>query len=235
MPIKYEKFERIILYEDNHLLAVNKPSGMLTQGDITGDPSLPDYVAEFIKIRDQKPGNVFVGVIHRIDRPSTGCVLLAKTSKGLSRMNALLRDKKIRKTYLILTDRCPDELVGTLTHHVRKTDKTNRLIVKDIPFKSSKKAILNYQLLAQIAGNYLFEIELITGRSHQIRAQFAHLNCPILGDKRYGSRFKKDPMLYLHCSKMTFEHPIKNIPIIIQAPLPNDGKWRLFSDFRLHV
>ncbi len=232
----YRDIERIVLYEDNHFIVVNKPKDILVQGDRTGDDTLPDYVKEFIRLRDEKPGNVFLGVTHRLDRPSTGVLVFAKTSKALSRMNALFRERKVRKTYYILTEKAPEQFSGRLEHYVRKDESKNRLIVKNTPFKKSKnakKASLDYRLLANIDGFYLFEIHLHTGRSHQIRAQFAFEGCPVVGDRRYGSRFQSGNQLYLHSGKIFFEHPVKRIPLEIRAPFPKEGRWGLFRDFKL--
>ncbi len=232
----FRDVERIILYEDNHFLVVNKPSGILVQGDRTKDDTLPDYIKEFIRLRDDKPGAVFLGVPHRLDRPSTGVLVLTKTSKALSRMNDLFRERKVQKVYYILTDNVPDQFSGRLENYVVKDEVKNRLRVKDTPFKKakkSKKAILDYRLLASIDGYYLFEVNLHTGRSHQIRAQFAHVGCPIVGDRRYGSRFQQGGMLYLHSGQIFFEHPVKHIPLNIRAPFPRGGRWDLFSDFKL--
>ncbi len=232
----FRDIERIILYEDNHFLVVNKPAGILVQGDRTNDETLPDYVKEFIRLRDEKPGNVFLGVTHRLDRPSTGVLVFAKTSKALSRMNELFRERKVKKTYYILTENAPDSFSGRLEHFVRKDEAKNRLIVKDVPFKKAKKAkkaVLEYQLVANIDGFFLFEVQLHTGRSHQIRAQFAHVGCPVVGDRRYGSRFQSGERLYLHSGQIFFEHPVKRTPLRIRAPFPKGGRWDLFWDFKL--
>lgn len=222
-----------VIYEDNHLIAVNKPTGVLVQGDETGDPSLADYTKQYIKMRYGKPGDVFLGVIHRIDRPVTGTVIFARTSKGLSRMNELFRKREIKKVYwAIVTEETP-QLEDRLEHLILKDETRNKVKVFDRPSnrsKGAKPAVLNYKLISRIANYRLLEIELETGRPHQIRAQLAHIGCPIMGDLKYGyPRPGRDGMIYLHARRLEFVHPVKKEPIVIESEIPQPEQfWEHF-------
>ncbi|MFM7565906.1 MAG: RluA family pseudouridine synthase [Flavobacteriales bacterium] len=217
-----QDFASRILYEDNHLLAINKMASEIVQGDKTGDPTLPDAIKAFIKERDEKPGNVFCGVIHRLDRPTSGIVLFAKTSKALERMNAQFRDKVIEKTYLALVEGSM-EGKGRLVNHLRKNEKQNKSYVVDQTM--GKEARLNYEVIQTFNHYSLVRIALETGRHHQIRCQFAHLGFPIKGDLKYGAkRSNKDGSIGLHASTLSFNHPTTKDRILLEA-LPLSTDW----------
>lgn len=212
-----------ILYEDNHLIALNKLSGQIVQADKTGDPCMADLLKEYIKQRDNKPGNVFCGVIHRIDRPVSGVVLFAKTSKALSRMNELIKQRDFRKIYRAVVTGKPPSTQGHLEDYLVRNQKLNKSFVTQGNTRpDAKLASLDYRLLASSRGGYhLLEIELHTGRHHQIRCQLAHLGCPIKGDLKYGApRSNPDGSICLHAFKVEFEHPVKHETITITAPQP---------------
>ena len=222
-----------ILFEDNHLIAVNKPAGMLVQGDHTGDKPLCDYVKLYIKDRYEKPGDVFLGVIHRIDRPASGVVVFARTSKALERMNLLFAERKIEKIYWAIIGHRPNPINGRLTHFILKD--TNKNIVRAFDqlsnrAKDAKKAELEYELGGEIGDNFLVTVNLHTGRPHQIRAQFAKMGWPIRGDVKYGfPKPNRDGSIHLHCRSLRFTHPVKNEPVTITANPPDDQVWKLFS------
>lgn len=219
-----------VIYEDNHIIAINKPAGALVHGDETGDKTLADSVKEYIKIRYNKPGDVFLGVIHRLDRPVSGVVIFARTSKALIRMNKMLQEKTISKKYLAIVSARPEELSATLIHHISKDESKN--IVKAYASKKSgtKEAILNYQLKGELDGKILLEVEPLTGRPHQIRAQLSKINCPIVGDLKYGATYPlQDKSIALHCRQMSFLHPVGNEPITIKAEPPHIFPWNTFS------
>lgn len=212
-----------ILYEDNHLIALNKLAGQIVQADKTGDPCLADLLKDFIKQRDNKPGNVFCGVIHRIDRPVSGVVLFAKTSKALSRMNELIKQRDFRKIYRAVVTGKPPSTQGHLEDYLVRNQKLNKSFVTQGNTRpDAKLASLDYRLLASSRGGYhLLEIELHTGRHHQIRCQLAHIGCPIKGDLKYGApRSNPDGSICLHAFKVEFEHPVKHETITITAPQP---------------
>jgi len=223
-----------IIYEDNHLIAVNKPSGWLVHSDITEDLTLADYVKNYIKLRYNKPGDVFLGVIHRLDRPVSGAVVFARTSKGLSRMNELFRNREIEKTYLAITTSRPEPISGHLSDFILKDHKKNVAKIYDKigrRTKDAKKAELDYRMIGEIGRNYLIEVKPITGRPHQIRVQLAKLGCSIRGDLKYGFRKPNpDASIHLHCTKLAFTHPIKKIPVTIEADRPSDQHWNMFKD-----
>lgn len=219
-----------VLYEDNHLIAVNKRAGEITQGDKTGDEPLPEKVKRWIKKKYNKPGNVFCGVIHRIDRPTSGLIMLAKTSKGLSRMNALFQKKTIQKTYWAIVEKAPVVESGTLINHLKKNEKRNKSGVVNETTEGAKRAELDYKVIAKSDRYTLLEIDPRTGRHHQIRTQLAHIGCIIKGDLKYGAkRSNKDGSISLHARAVSFEHPIKNEPVKITAPVPNDNLWKWFE------
>ena len=210
-----------ILYEDNHLIALNKLPGQIVQGDKTGDPCLADEVKAFLKVRDQKPGNVFCGVIHRLDRPVSGVVLFAKTSKALTRMNEILKQRDCRKVYHAVVKNLPSQTQGHLEDLLVRNEKLNKSFVEK-EGKDAKLATLDYRLLATSTGGYhLLEVELHTGRHHQIRCQLAHMGCPIRGDLKYGyPRSNPDGSISLHSVLLSFEHPVRHETVTITAPAP---------------
>ena len=219
-----------VLYEDNHLIAVNKRAGDITQGDKTGDEPLPEKVKRWIKKKYNKPGNVFCGVIHRIDRPTSGLIMLAKTSKGLSRMNALFQKKEIQKTYWAIVEKAPVVESGTLVDHLKKNEKQNKSGVVKATTEGAKRAELDYKILASSDRYTLLEIAPKTGRHHQIRTQLSHMGCIIKGDLKYGAkRSNKDGSISLHARSVSFEHPVKKEPVYITAPVPDDNLWKWFE------
>lgn len=221
-----------ILYEDNHLIAVNKHAGELVQSDQLGEPGLEDRVKQFLKRRDNKPGDVFLGVAHRIDRPVSGVVLLAKTSKALVRLNEMLRDRTIKKTYWAITETVPEETEGTLHHWILRDGKTNKTHVYASKKGDAKEAILHYKLLGGSKNYRLLEIELITGRHHQIRCQLAKIGCPIRGDLKYGAdRSNPGGGISLHARSISLTHPVRKEPLTITAAVPQgDNLWAFFQD-----
>lgn len=218
-----------ILYEDNHILIINKKVGQLVQGDKTGDKSLLELIKNYIKERDQKPGNVFLGLVHRIDRPTSGLVIYAKTSKALSRLTQMVKNREIKKTYWAIV---PKEMIPqsqTLTHYLKKNEKNNKAIVYSQETEGAKKAVLTYQIL-KIMDNYqLLEVDLQTGRHHQIRAQLSKIGIPIKGDLKYGApRSNPDGGISLHARALEFIHPVSQELIKINAPTPeNDKLWEV--------
>ncbi|MBK9257462.1 MAG: RluA family pseudouridine synthase [Saprospiraceae bacterium] len=219
-----------IIYEDNHLIAVNKEAGVLVHGDETGDTTLADMVKYYIKQKYNKPGDVFLGVIHRIDRPVSGVVVFARTSKALTRMNEMLRDKQIRKKYFALVSFRPDPLSGTLTHHLVKDSSKNIVKAHASPKKDTKEAVLEYELKGELDGKVLLEIRPITGRPHQIRVQLSKIGSPIIGDLKYGGTYAlPDQSIGLHCSEMQFKHPVKDEIITIKAATPKKFPWNIFT------
>lgn len=220
----------IVIYEDNHLIAVNKPAGVLVHGDETGDLTLADQVKSYIKIRYNKPGDVFLGVIHRLDRPVSGVVVFARTSKGLTRMNELMKDQAITKKYIALVSNRPEELSAQLRHHIVKDSTKN--VVKAYASKKSgtKEALLDYELKGELDGKIYLEVQPITGRPHQIRAQLSKINCPIIGDLKYGATYAlPDKSIALHCREMNFTHPVTKEYISIKAEPPRTFPWNTFS------
>lgn len=211
-----------IIYEDNHLIALCKQAGQIVQGDKTGDRCLSDEIKDFIKQRDGKPGNVFCGVIHRLDRPVSGVIVFAKTSKALSRMNELVQSREMHKTYWAITKNAPPQTQGTLCDWMVRNEKMNKSFVVSQDTKGAKEARLDYRLLAMSQGGYhLLEIDLHTGRHHQIRCQLAHIGCPIKGDLKYGAaRSNTDGNISLHAYKLVFSHPVTHREVILTAPWP---------------
>ena len=218
----------IVLYEDNHLIAINKRPGDLVQGDKTGDLPLSDWVKQYIKKKYDKPGEVFLGTVHRLDRPTSGIVIFAKTSKALERMNKMFREKEIDKTYWALVKNKPSKTKARLEDFLVKDPKTNKSKVTAENTANRKKAILNYQIRQTLNNYYLLEINLETGRHHQIRTQLAAIGCPIKGDLKYGfPRSNKDAGISLHARQIEFIHPVKKEPLKIVAPCPKDTLWDL--------
>ncbi|WP_374329278.1 RluA family pseudouridine synthase [Soonwooa sp.] len=217
-----------IVYEDNHMMVINKKVGQLVQGDKTGDSSLLELIKDFIKKRDDKPGNVFLGLVHRIDRPTSGLVLYAKTSKALSRLTQMVKNREIKKTYWALVAK---EMIPTsqrLVNYLKKNEKNNKAIVFSKPTDGAKEAILIYHLLQTLDNYLLLEIDLETGRHHQIRAQLSKIGVPIKGDLKYGApRSNPDSGISLHARKLEFVHPVTKEDIEIIASLPkNDKVWQ---------
>ena len=219
-----------ILYEDNHIIIINKAPGEIVQGDKTGDIPLVESLKAYIKERDAKPGNVFLGVVHRLDRPVGGAVIFAKTSKALARLNEMLRKGEIHKTYWALTRNQPPKEEDTLTHYITTSEKFNKSYVSATPKNGSKEARLKYVLKAVGKSLYLIEIELLTGRKHQIRAQLSAIGSPIRGDLKYGDkRSNDDGSISLLARSIDFIHPVSKQPIHVVAPVPNDSVWRQIS------
>ncbi|MBD3637458.1 MAG: RNA pseudouridine synthase [Crocinitomicaceae bacterium] len=216
-----------VLYEDNHLIVVNKNAGDIVQGDKTGDTPLSDKVKAYIKAKYNKPGDVFLGTVHRLDRPTSGIVLFARTSKALSRMNKQFREKKVQKTYWAVTEDAPTPAQGKLIHNLLKNEKQNKsYVVED---DRGKEAELDYKVLGHSDRYHLVEVLPITGRHHQIRVQLSHIGAIIKGDLKYGAkRSNKDASIHLHARKLEFTHPVKKEPIEIIAPPPNDPVWNFF-------
>jgi len=225
------KGQPAVLYEDNHIIIVNKRSSDLVQGDGTGDEPLDDMIRAYIKEKYNKPGDVFLGVVHRLDRPVSGCVVYARTSKALSRLSELFRTREVKKCYwAIVTDRPPEE-EGTLRSYLKKNEKQNKSYVYDKEVKGSKLAELSYRMLARSERYYLLEVDLYTGRHHQIRAQLAAAGCPVKGDLKYGAKRSNDGGgISLHSRKVSFIHPVKKEEISVVAPLPDDRIWKLFKN-----
>lgn len=215
-----------VLYEDNHLIIVNKRAGDIVQGDKTGDKPLSEVVKSYIKDKYQKPGNVYLGVAHRLDRPTTGVVVFAKTSKALPRLNKIFAEKDAKKTYWALVKQLPPKTEDTLVHWLRKNPKNNKSTAYNKEIAEGKKAILHYKILKELDRYYLLEIELETGRHHQIRSQLSSIGCPIKGDLKYGfDRSNPDASISLHARGLSFIHPVSNKKIDVEAPLPEDPLW----------
>ena len=219
-----------ILYEDNHLIIVNKLPSEIVQGDKTGDRCLLDDVKDYIKVRYDKPGNVFAGLVHRIDRPVSGAVVFAKTSKALSRMTVMVKDRSFHKTYLAIVKTRPPEEAGVLEDYLVKNEKQNKSHVVPEGTREAKLARLSYRVVGKSDNYYLLEVELFTGRHHQIRCQLAHLGCPIKGDLKYGyPRSNPDASISLHAYRISFEHPVQKTPVTVTAPLPLSEPWNSFG------
>jgi 23S rRNA pseudouridine1911/1915/1917 synthase len=215
-----------VLYEDNHIIVVNKRAGDIVQGDKTGDKPLSEVVKEYIKDKYNKSGNVYLGVVHRLDRPTTGIVVFSKTSKALPRLNKLFADKEAKKTYWAIVKNQPPKTKETLINWLKKNPKNNKSYAHSNEVKDSKKAILNYKLLKKLDNYFLLELNLETGRHHQIRSQLSQIGCPIKGDLKYGfERSNNDASIHLHARNIEFIHPVKKETIQITAPLPKDPIW----------
>lgn len=218
-----------VVYEDNHLIIVNKNSSEIVQGDKTGDKTLADEVKEYLKDKYHKPGNVFLGVVHRLDRPVSGLVVFARTSKALARLNEMFRTKEVHKTYWAIVGNRPDTPEGELINWLVRNEKQNKSYAYDKEVPGSKKAILDYRLIGQSDRYFLLEINLKTGRHHQIRCQLAKMGCPIKGDLKYGApRSNPDGSICLHARRITFVHPVSKKEIDIEAPLPSSNLWKSF-------
>lgn len=215
-----------VLYEDNHLIIVNKRPGDIVQGDKTGDRPLSEVTKAYLKKRHNKPGNVYLGVVHRLDRPTSGLVLFAKTSKALPRLNALFANKEAQKTYWALVKKMPAAPTGTLIHWLIRNPRQNKSYAHKKEIAGSKKAILRYCAIKTLKSYTLLEIDLQTGRHHQIRSQLSAMGCPIKGDLKYGfDRSNADGSIHLHARKLAFVHPVKKVPMEVIAPTPKDPLW----------
>jgi len=219
-----------VIYEDNHLIAVNKTSSEIVQGDKTGDEPLSETLKQWLKDRYHKPGNVFVGVTHRLDRPVSGVTLFAKTSKALERMNEMFRQGEVEKTYWAIVANQPPEPEGELVHYLVRNEKQNKSYASDTEKPNSKKAVLTYRLIGKSERYFLLEIDLKTGRHHQIRCQLAKIGCPVKGDLKYGfSRSNPDGGICLHARKVRFIHPVSKKEIEIIAPVPDEKIWNIWK------
>ncbi|MCS6981130.1 MAG: RluA family pseudouridine synthase [Flavobacteriales bacterium] len=215
-----------ILYEDNHIIAVNKLPGEIVQSDSYGDESLVEWTKKYLKIRYNKPGNVFCGVVHRLDRPVSGVVLFARTSKALTRLNGMLRDRKIRKIYWLITRQAPPSAEGIAEGYIWRKTSLNKSFFSPEPLPGALPARLTYRHLHAFRHHNLVEVDLHTGRHHQIRATMEYLGCPIAGDVKYGDeKGFKDRSIALHARMVQFQHPVSGSPLIIKAPLPTGGIW----------
>ncbi len=221
-----------IVFEDNHLLVINKLPGQLVQGDKTGDLSLLDLIKNFIKIRDNKPGNVFLGLVHRIDRPTSGLVIYAKTSKALSRLTQMVKNREMKKTYWAIVPKVEIPNQQRLVHYLQKNEKNNKSTVFPKVTEGAKEAILNYEIIKVLDNFQLLEVDLETGRHHQIRAQLSKIGVPIKGDLKYGAaRSNPDGGIHLHARKLQFVHPVSLEQLILTAPVPqNDAIWKACED-----
>ena len=215
-----------VLYEDNHLIAVNKPAGVLSQGDKTNDKTIADDVKSYLKDKYNKPGDVFLGVIHRLDRPVSGLILFARTSKALTRCTQLFRERKIEKAYYAITENKPKNTCGELIHYLIKNKKNNHTQAYEKQLKNSKKSILKYEHIGSFKNAQLLIIYPETGRPHQIRVQLSTIGCPIVNDLKYGYQDTDNKhIIYLHSYSLEFVHPVKKEKLKITCPLPDDGLW----------
>jgi 23S rRNA pseudouridine1911/1915/1917 synthase len=220
-----------VLFEDNHLIAINKQTSDIVQPDKTNDVSLEEKIKTYLKQKYQKPGEVFLGVVHRIDRPVSGVVLFARTSKALARLNQMFQDKSVKKIYWAIVKEHPPKDADTLVHYIVRDTRKNKSFAHDKEVKDSKKAILHYKIIDKSDNYYLLEVQLETGRHHQIRCQLNKIGCPIRGDLKYGyNRSLDDGGINLHARKISFTHPVKNEPVEIVANVPEDKLWKYFED-----
>lgn len=220
-----------VLYEDNHIIAVNKKPSDIVQGDKTGDTPLSDHVKQFLKEKYNKPGDVYLGVTHRIDRPVSGVIIFAKTSKALTRLNKMFQDKTIQKTYWAVVKNEPTSDSGNLIHYLEKNQTKNKSYARKAESKLAKRSELNYKLIASSERYFLLEIDPRTGRHHQIRVQLSTIGCPIKGDLKYGfDRSNKDASIHLHARKIEFIHPVSKEVMKIIAPVPNEPLWKAFEE-----
>lgn len=221
-----------VVYEDNHLIIVYKEAGEIVQGDKSGDRPLSETVKEYVKEKYHKPGNVFLGVVHRLDRPVSGLVVFARTSKALSRLNLMFRNGEVHKTYWAIVKDSPSNPEGTLTNWLVRNEKQNKSYAYDREVPGSKKAILDYRVIGHSDNYTLLGINLLTGRHHQIRCQLAHMGCPIKGDLKYGApRSNPDGSISLLSRHIEFVHPVSKETISVDSPLPDDPLWRVFTTF----
>ena len=219
-----------VVYEDNHIIIVNKKSGEIVQGDKTGDTPLSETVKQWIKEKYAKPGNVFCGVVHRLDRPVFGFVVFAKTSKALARMNEMFRNGDVHKTYWAITKNRPPKDEDTLVHYITTTERNNKSYASTVEKPGAQKAVLKYRVISQSDNYYLIEVKLLTGRKHQIRVQLAAIGCPIKGDLKYGAkRSNPDGSISLLARNVTFVHPVSKQDICVTAPIPDDNLWKALA------
>lgn len=219
-----------VLYEDNHIIIVNKTASEIVQGDKTGDTPLSEIVKQYLKEKYAKPGNVFIGVTHRLDRPVSGLVVFAKTSKALSRLNEMFKGSEVKKTYWAVVKERPPKDEDELVHYLVRNEKQNKSYAYDTERPGSKKAILHYRLIGRSQNYYLLEVDLKTGRHHQIRCQLAKMGCPIKGDLKYGfPRSNPDGSICLHARRVRFIHPVSKQLIDVEAPLPSGNLWNGFE------
>lgn len=219
-----------ILHEDNHTIVVNKRPSDIVQGDKTGDEPLPEKIKAYLKKKYNKPGNVFCGVVHRLDRPTSGALVFARTGKALERLNKQFRDKETNKIYWAVVESKPPKNAARLVHWLKKNEQQNKSYVVNETTAGAKQAVLSYRLLASSDHYHLLEIELETGRHHQIRCQLAHIGCIIKGDLKYGAkRSNKDGSIHLHARKLTYNHPTNQEEITVVAPVPEDALWQFFE------
>lgn len=224
-----------VLYEDNHIIIVNKAPGEIVQGDKTGDKPLSERVKEYLKVKYNKPGNVFCGVTHRLDRPTSGVVVFAKTSKALSRLNAMFKNNEVDKTYWAIVKKLPEKTEATLTHYLIKNERTNKSTAHDVEKPNTKKSVLHYKVIAQSQNYNLLEVELETGRHHQIRCQLSKIGSPIKGDLKYGAeRSNPDGSISLHARKIAFVHPVSKEKIEVAAAPPDDVLWNALTNENVH-
>ena len=223
-----------VVYEDNHIIVVNKAASEIVQGDKTGDKPLSETVKQYLKEKYAKPGNVFLGVVHRLDRPVSGLVVFAKTGKALERLNEMFRKGEVQKTYWAIVRQRPEPEEAELVHYLARNEKQNKSYAYAKEVKNSKKAVLHYRLISCSQNYYLLEVDLKTGRHHQIRCQLSKIGCPIKGDLKYGfPRSNPDGGISLHARRVRFIHPVSKEPIDITAPLPADSLWRSFEGIDL--
>lgn len=228
--MKRSSIERDILFEDNHLIILNKRPSDIIQGDKTGDRPVGELLKDYIREKYGKPGEVFLGVVHRLDRPVSGAVVFARTSKALSRLNVMLRDGAFSKKYWAVVRHMPPSAEGRLVHYLTRNEAKNQSFVHEKPVEGSKKAELTYRLIGKSDGYFLLEVTLLTGRHHQIRAQLASVGCPVKGDLKYGyPRSNPGGFIHLHARELEFIHPVKKEPVRITAPTPDDPLWNFFS------
>ncbi len=219
-----------VVYEDNHLIIVNKAPGEIVQGDKTGDRPLVDELKDWLKEKYNKPGNVFCGVVHRLDRPVGGLVVFAKTSKALARMNEMFRNGDVHKTYWAITRNCPPKEEDTLVHYISSTERNNKSYASPVEKPGTRKAVLKYRHIASSDRYHLLEVNLLTGRKHQIRVQLAAIGCPIRGDLKYGDkRSNPDGSISLLSHRIQFEHPVSHEMIDVTAPVPDDNLWQALA------
>lgn len=221
-----------ILYEDNHLIAINKRAGDIVQVDETGDEPLDEQVKKYIAKKYNKPNGAFLGVVHRLDRPVSGLILFAKTSKALERMNAIFKNREVRKTYFAVVKNKPARPEGKLVHWLVKNPQKNVVSAYNKEVTGSQRSELDYKLIAEVGGFFLLKVNPLTGRSHQIRVQLSSMDCPIVGDNKYGyPRGSRKGSICLHARQLEFIHPVQKEPITIFAPLPVDGFWERFEKY----
>ncbi|HIZ02218.1 MAG TPA: RNA pseudouridine synthase [Candidatus Bacteroides merdipullorum] len=219
-----------VVYEDNHIIIVNKTASEIVQGDKTGDTPLSETVKQYLKEKYAKPGNVFIGVTHRLDRPVSGLVVFAKTSKALTRLNEMFRGGEVQKTYWAVVKNRPSLVEGELVHYLVRNEKQNKSYAYDTERPGSKKAVLHYRLIGRSQNYFLLEVDLKTGRHHQIRCQLAKMGCPIKGDLKYGfPRSNPDGSICLHARRVCFVHPVSKQLIDVEAPLPSGNLWSGFE------